>query len=222
MDIRIAPSILSADFANLESELDSISHADLVHVDVMDAHFVPNMTLGLPIVKRLFEVTKVPLDIHLMIDRPEHWAGQYAKFARSVTFHFEAASDPVEVVNRIREAGSQAAMSIKPETSFESVSHLVQQLDMLLVMTVEPGFGGQQLIENTVSKVSEAFSFARECGHQLSIQVDGGVTAENISRLCAAGADTFVAGTAVFQAADRNAEIDRLRSIAAKARRDDF
>lgn len=217
MDIRIAPSILSADFANLESELASISHADLIHVDVMDAHFVPNMTLGLPIVKRLFEVSKVPFDVHLMIDRPEHWAGQYAKYASSVTFHFEATSDPVEVIGRIREAGAQAAMAIKPDTSFESVASLVKQLDMLLVMTVEPGFGGQQLIESTVSKISQASSFARESGHRLSIQVDGGVTAENISRLSAAGADTFVAGTAVFQAADRNAEIDRLRSLAAKA-----
>ena len=217
MEIRIAPSILSADFANLESELGSISHADLVHVDVMDGHFVPNMTLGLPIVKRLFEVSKVPLDVHLMIDQPEHWAGQYAKYAHSVTFHFEAANDPGEVINRIRAAGAKAAMSIKPETSFDAVSSLLKQLDMLLVMTVEPGFGGQLLIEDTVSKVSDAYSFAQECGHQLSIQVDGGITAENIERVAAAGADTFVAGTSIFQSADRNAEIDRLRTLAAKA-----
>lgn len=217
MEIRIAPSILSADFANLESELGSISHADLIHVDVMDGHFVPNMTLGLPIVKSLFEVSKVPLDVHLMIDRPEHWAGQYAQYAHSVTFHFEAANDPVEVINRIRAAGAKAAMSIKPETSFDAVSSLLQQLDMLLVMTVEPGFGGQLLIEETVAKVSDAYSFAQDCGHQLSIQVDGGITAANIQRIAAAGADTFVAGTAIFQAADRNAEIDRLRTLASKA-----
>jgi ribulose-phosphate 3-epimerase len=217
MNIRIAPSILSADFANLESELASISHSDLIHVDVMDGHFVPNMTLGLPIVRRLFQVSKVPLDVHLMIENPEHWAGQYAKYASSVTFHFEAASDPIEVMSKIKESGAKAAMSIKPATSFESVSSLVQHLDMLLVMTVEPGFGGQLLIESTVSKVWQAHSFARENGFKLSIQVDGGVTAENISTLATAGADTFVAGTTIFKAADRNSEIDRLRDLAAKA-----
>jgi ribulose-phosphate 3-epimerase len=183
----------------------------------MDGHFVPNMTLGLPIVKRLSEVSKVPLDVHLMIDQPEHWAGQYAQYAHSVTFHYEAANDPVEVINRIRAAGAKAAMSIKPETSFDAVSSLLQQLDMLLVMTVQPGFGGQLLIEDTVSKVSDAYSFAQDCGHQLSIQVDGGITAANIQRIAAAGADTFVAGTAIFQAEDRNAEIDRLRTLASKA-----
>jgi ribulose-phosphate 3-epimerase len=214
MDIRIAPSILSADFANLEAELASISHADLVHVDVMDGHFVPNMTLGLPIAKRLSEVSKVPLDVHLMIDNPEHWAGQYAKFASSVTFHYEAANDPAQVILSIRESGAKAAMSIKPGTSFESVSKFMKDLDMLLVMTVEPGFGGQSLIEATVAKVSQAAVFARENRLSLSIQVDGGITADNISALAAAGADTFVAGTAVFQAVDRNAEIDRLRALA--------
>lgn len=217
MDIRIAPSILSADFANLEAELNSISDADLIHVDVMDGHFVPNMTLGLPIVKRLHEVSRVPLDVHLMIDHPENWAGEYAKHASSVTFHFEAASNPQEVISKIRQSGAKAAMSIKPETSFDSISGLVKDLDMLLVMTVEPGFGGQSLIESTISKVSQAVSFASDEQLELSIQVDGGVTAENIARLAAAGADTFVAGTAIFQASDRNAEINRLRSLAEKA-----
>jgi ribulose-phosphate 3-epimerase len=217
MDIRIAPSILSADFANLETELASISSSDLIHVDVMDGHFVPNMTLGLPIVRRLHEVSKVPLDIHLMIENPEHWAGQYASYASSVTFHFEAASDPAEVISRIREAGAKPAMSIKPGTSFETVSDLVRHLDMLLVMTVEPGFGGQALIESTISKVSQASTFARENALDLSVQVDGGVTADNIATLATAGADTFVAGTAIFKADDRNGEIDRLRALAAKA-----
>jgi ribulose-phosphate 3-epimerase len=183
----------------------------------MDGHFVPNMTLGLPIVKRLFEVSKVPLDVHLMIDNPEHWAGQYGKYASSVTFHFEAANDPLEVISRIRDSGARTAMSIKPGTSFESISNLVQHLDMLLVMTVEPGFGGQALIESTVEKVLQASLFARGNDLELSIQVDGGVTSENITMLAASGADTFVAGTAIFQANDRNAEIDRLRALAAKA-----
>jgi ribulose-phosphate 3-epimerase len=214
MKVRIAPSILSADFANLESELSTISHADLIHVDVMDGHFVPNLTLGVPIVKRIAEVTNVPLDVHLMIEVPEKWVNQYAEYAGSVTFHYEAATDPKLVISEIRKAGAKAAMSIKPGTSFSEVVELVEHLDMLLVMTVEPGFGGQSLIKSVVPKVTEAFEYASGRGLELSIQVDGGVTADNIAELSRSGADTFVAGTAVFKATDRNAEIDRLRSLA--------
>ena len=214
MTARIAPSILSADFANLEAELATISHADLIHVDVMDGHFVPNLTLGVPIVKRISEVTSVLLDVHLMIEAPEKWVSQYAQYAGSVTFHYEAATDPRLVISEIRKAGAKAAMSIKPGTSFSEVSELVEDLDMLLIMTVEPGFGGQSLIQSTVPKVKEAFDYATSKGLKLSIQVDGGVTAHNIAELASAGADTFVAGTAVFQAPNRNFEIDRLRSLA--------
>jgi ribulose-phosphate 3-epimerase len=214
MKARIAPSILSADFANLEAELASISHADLIHVDVMDGHFVPNLTLGVPVVKRISEVTSVPLDVHLMIEEPEKWVSQYAQYAGSVTFHYEAATDPKLAISDIRKAGAKAAMSIKPGTSFSEVSELVEELDMLLIMTVEPGFGGQSLIQSTVSKVTEAFDYATSKGLKLSVQVDGGVTADNIAELSSAGADTFVAGTAVFKAQDRNSEIDRLRSLA--------
>jgi ribulose-phosphate 3-epimerase len=214
MKVRIAPSILSADFANLESELATISSADLIHVDVMDGHFVPNLTLGVPIVKRISEVTSVPLDVHLMIEAPEKWVNQYAQYAGSVTFHYEAAADPKFVISEIRKAGAKAAISIKPGTSFSEVAELVEFLDMLLVMTVEPGFGGQSLIQSAVPKVTEAFEYAKSRGLELSIQVDGGVTADNIAELSKAGADTFVAGTAVFKAADRNSEIDRLRSLA--------
>lgn len=214
MKARIAPSILSADFANLQAELASISHADLIHVDVMDGHFVPNLTLGVPVVKRISEVTSVPLDVHLMIEAPEKWVSQYAQYAGSVTFHYEAATDPRLAISEIRKAGAKAAMSIKPGTSFSEVSELVEELDMLLIMTVEPGFGGQSLIQSTVSKVTEAFDYVASKGLKLSIQVDGGVTADNIAELSTAGADTFVAGTAVFKAQDRNSEIDRLRSLA--------
>lgn len=214
MKARIAPSILSADFANLEAELASISHADLIHVDVMDGHFVPNLTLGVPVVKRISEVTSVPLDVHLMIEAPEKWVSQYAQYAGSVTFHYEAATDPRLAISEIRKAGAKAAMSIKPGTLFSEVSELVEDLDMLLIMTVEPGFGGQSLIQGTVPKVTEAFDLATSKGLKLSIQVDGGVTAHNIAELASAGADTFVAGTAVFQAPNRNFEIDRLRSLA--------
>jgi ribulose-phosphate 3-epimerase len=214
MKARIAPSILSADFANLEAELATISEADLIHVDVMDGVFVPNLTIGIPVVRRISEVTNVPLDVHLMIANPEKWAGEYAEISHSVTFHFEAATDPQLVINKIKLAGAKAAMAIKPATSFKSVMHLCQELDMLLVMTVEPGFGGQGLIPDTVKKVSEAYQYSVEHGLKLSIQVDGGVTTENISGLAAAGADTFVAGTAVFSADDRNHRIEQLRNSA--------
>lgn len=217
MDLRIAPSILSADFANLQAELATISHADLIHVDVMDGHFVPNLTMGLPIVKRLAEVSGVPLDVHLMIESPELWAGRYGEFAESVTFHFESCNDPTFVVSEIRNSGAKAAMAIKPTTSFEQVSHLLDQLDMLLIMTVEPGFGGQSLIADTVPKISQAAWYAKQQNLELSIQVDGGVTAQNIAMLATAGADTFVAGTAVFEAENRNVEIDRLRQLASGA-----
>lgn len=210
---RIAPSILSADFANLEAELASISSADLVHVDIMDGHFVPNMTFGLPVVKRISQVSKVPLDVHLMIENPDLWAEKYAEFAKSVTFHFEAAANPDLVIDSIRAAGAGAAMAIKPGTTFAEVEHLCSSLEMLLVMTVEPGFGGQSLISDTVQKVKQAREFAETNGLNLSIQVDGGVTASNIGELANAGADTFVAGTAVFEATDRNGRIGELRAL---------
>jgi ribulose-phosphate 3-epimerase len=214
MNARIAPSILSADFANLEAELRSISSADLIHVDVMDGHFVPNMTFGLPVVKRISEVSSVPLDVHLMIENPELWAGKYAEHAQSVTFHYESATNPLSVIDSIRAAGASAAMSIKPGTAFQEVQELCAKIDMLLVMTVEPGFGGQSLIPETIEKVTAARQHAEHHGLELSIQVDGGVTASNIATLAAAGADTFVAGTAVFEAEDRNARIAELRQIA--------
>jgi ribulose-phosphate 3-epimerase len=213
--MRIAPSILSADFANLETELATISHADLIHVDVMDGHFVPNLTIGVPVVARLQEITNVPLDVHLMIENPEHWAGQYAKTgASSVTFHFEAATRPMEVIAQIKESGAKVGVSIKPGTDFSAVADLLEQVDMLLVMTVEPGFGGQGLIDSVIPKVSEAREFILRENLNVSLQVDGGVTVGNISQLARAGADTFVAGSAVFSETDRNGRIDELRTLA--------
>lgn len=214
MKARIAPSILSADFANLESELQSISSADLIHVDVMDGHFVPNLTIGLPVVRRLHEVSKVPLDVHLMIEDPEQWAPKYAEFAHSVTFHLEASKDPMRVISGVRSAGAKVCVAIKPGTPFSDVASLVREVDMILIMTVEPGFGGQGLIESTVAKITEARDFISSHGLEVSIQVDGGVSAANIAKLAKAGADTFVAGTAVFGATDRNAEIEKLRQQA--------
>ncbi|MFM7013705.1 MAG: ribulose-phosphate 3-epimerase [Actinomycetota bacterium] len=212
MPARIAPSILSADFANLERDLASISDADLIHVDVMDGHFVPNLTIGLPVVKRINEVAKVPLDVHLMIENPELWVGEYAATgAHSITFHLEATKNPIEVIEKITSAGSKVAIALKPGTPIVQVAEFLPKIDMLLVMTVEPGFGGQSLIPETVAKISEARSLANKLAPKLSIQVDGGITLENISELSDAGADTFVAGTAVFEASNRNQRIGELR-----------
>lgn len=213
--MKIHPSILSADFANLEAELASISGADAAHVDVMDNHFVPNLTIGLPIVSRLFEVSKLPLDIHLMIVDPDRWAPGFAEVGcDSVTFHLEAAKDPIALARRIREIGSKAAIAIKPNTPLSEVEELLGEIDMLLVMTVEPGFGGQKLIPETIYKVAAARAALRSQGLSIGIQVDGGVTESNIAQLAEAGADVFVAGSAVFGVENRNLEIAKLRDLA--------
>jgi ribulose-phosphate 3-epimerase len=213
--MKIHPSILSADFANLETELATISGADAAHLDVMDNHFVPNLTFGLPIVSRLFSVSKLPLDVHLMIEDPDRWAPSFAEVGcDSVTFHLEAAKDPIGLARRIRDIGSKAAIAIKPNTPFSEVEQLLGEIDMLLVMTVEPGFGGQKLIPETVSKVVAAKAALRAKGLSVAIQVDGGVTESNIAQLAEAGADVFVAGSAVFNAENRNLEIAKLRELA--------
>jgi ribulose-phosphate 3-epimerase len=213
--MRIAPSILSADFVNLEAELQTISSADLIHVDVMDGHFVPNLTIGLPVVARLQQVSKVPLDVHLMIENPESWVGKYAATGvSSITFHLEAAKDPTACVAAIRENGSKVGISISPGTPFSEVRDYLTVVDMLLVMTVEPGFGGQGLIESVVPKIKEAKDFMLSQGLSTSLQVDGGVGTQNIVMLATAGADTFVAGSAVFSASNRNERIDELRAMA--------
>lgn len=213
--MKIHPSILSADFANLEAELATISGADAAHLDVMDNHFVPNLTFGLPIVSRLFAVSKLPLDVHLMIEDPDRWGPSFAEVGcDSVTFHLEAAKDPIGLARRIRDIGSKAAIAIKPNTPFSEVEQLLGEIDMLLVMTVEPGFGGQKLIPETVSKVVAAKAALRAKGLSVAIQVDGGVTESNIAQLAEAGADVFVAGSAVFNAENRNLEIAKLRELA--------
>jgi ribulose-phosphate 3-epimerase len=212
--VSIHPSILSADFANLQSELDSISNADAVHVDVMDNHFVPNLTIGLPVVKRLQEVSKIPLDVHLMITDADQWAPKYAELgAASVTFHLEAAADPIALTKRIREIGSKVAVAIKPGTPLEKVLELLPSIDMLLIMTVEPGFGGQSLILETVDKVSAAKSAIRNRNLEVIVQVDGGVTESNIAQLAEHGADSFVAGSAVFNFENRALQIEKLRQL---------
>ncbi|MGN6412813.1 ribulose-phosphate 3-epimerase [Flexivirga sp.] len=213
--MQIAPSILSADFANLERELQRIADADSAHVDVMDYHFVPNLTLGLPIVEALQRVTPIPLDCHLMIDDPDRWAPAYAEAgAASVTFHIEAAADPRSLARDIHAAGAQACMALKPGTAFAPYEELLEVIDMVLVMTVEPGFGGQSFMADQMPKVREVREAIDRRGGRIRIQVDGGVSASTIEQCADAGADVFVAGSAVYGADDAAAAIGELRRLA--------
>ncbi len=215
--MQISPSILACDFANLESELQRIANADWAHVDVMDAHFVPNLTLGLPIVEALARVSPIPLDAHLMIDDPDRWAPMYAEAgASSVTFHIEAARDPQSLARNLRALGARAGMALKPGTAFAPYADLLPELDMVLVMTVEPGFGGQSFMADQMSKVREVREAVTRCGGEIWVQVDGGVSATTIEACAEAGADVFVAGSAVFGAEVAAAAVDQLRELAAR------
>lgn len=217
MSMQIAPSILSADFANLESELQAIRNADWAHVDVMDYHFVPNLTLGLPIVESLVKVAPMPLDAHLMIENPDKWAPQYAEAGcKSVTFHVEAAANPRQIARDIRAAGARASMAIKPGTAWEPYEELLPELDMVLVMTVEPGFGGQSFMADQMPKVRAVRESVKKFGGEVWIQVDGGVSAKTIEQCAEAGADVFVAGSAVYGAESAADAVDELRELAGK------
>lgn len=211
----IHPSILSADFANLASELARIPSADAVHVDVMDNHFVPNLTLGLPVVQAIRAATALPLDVHLMIDDADRWAPAYAELgSESVTFHVEAAVRPVQVARDLKSHGAKAAMAMKPGTALEPHLGLLGELDMLLIMTVEPGFGGQSFMDEMLPKIAAARRASDDLGGRIAVQVDGGVNSETILRAAEAGADTFVAGSAVYSADDPEAAIAGLRHLA--------
>lgn len=213
---QIAPSILSADFANLESELQAIKNADWAHVDVMDYHFVPNLTLGLPVVESLVKVAPMPLDAHLMIENPDKWAPMYAEAGcKSVTFHVEAATDPKQLARDIRAAGARASMAIKPGTAWEPYEELLPELDMVLVMTVEPGFGGQSFMADQMPKVRAVRESVKKFGGDVWIQVDGGVSAKTIEQCAEAGADVFVAGSAVYGAESAFDAVEELRQLAA-------
>jgi ribulose-phosphate 3-epimerase len=215
--VQISPSILAADFANLQSELEAVANADWAHVDVMDNHFVPNLTLGLPVVEALVQVSPVPLDCHLMIEDPDRWAPPYAEAgARSVTFHVEAASDAVGTARAIRAAGARAAFAVKPGTPFAPYEGLLPEVDMVLVMTVEPGFGGQSFMADQMPKVREVREAVRRHGGEIWVQVDGGVAADTIEQCAEAGADVFVAGSAVYGADSAAEAVDDLRALVAR------
>lgn len=215
MGIQISPSILSADFARLDRELERIGTADWAHVDVMDNHFVPNLTLGLPVVEALVKASPVPIDCHLMIEDPDRWAPGYAEAgAGSVTFHAEAAAAPIRLARELRRLGARAGVAVKPATEIEPFLELLPEFDMLLVMTVEPGFGGQKFLDSCLPKIRQARRAISSSGLDVWLQVDGGVSAQTIERCAEAGADVFVAGSAVYGAADAAAQIQRLRDLA--------
>ncbi len=219
MSVQMAPSILSADFARLADAAGAVEGvADWLHVDVMDNHFVPNLTIGRPVVEALSKATTLPLDCHLMIDNPDRWAVDYVEAgAKNVTFHAEAARDVVQTARSIRASGARAGLGLKPGTSFDDYRDVLAEFDMLLVMTVEPGFGGQAFMADMMPKVAQARRFLRDNNLQLWIQVDGGVSPDTIEECAAAGADVFVAGSAVYLARDPAQVVTALRERAQAA-----
>lgn len=216
--MQIHPSILSADFAHLADEIGRIENSDAIHVDVMDNHFVPNLTMGLPVVKAIRAATHKPLDIHLMIEDADRWAPDYADLgAESVTFHVEASGAPIRLARELRARGSKASMALKPATAIEPYMDMLTELDMVLLMTVEPGFGGQSFLDIVLPKIRRARQAIEDSGVPIALQVDGGVSPDTIERAAEAGADVFVAGSAVYSADDPNKAIDDLRALARNA-----
>lgn len=214
----IAPSLLSADFARLAQEIAAVDGADWLHVDVMDAHFVPNLTLGLPVVESLLKVTDIPMDCHLMIDDPGRWAPGYAEAgAYNVTFHAEATDDPVSVARDIRAAGAKAGLAIKPGTALGPYLDILRDFDTLLVMSVEPGFGGQSFIAEVLTKVAAVRRIVDSGELRILIEIDGGINADTIEAAAQAGVDCFVAGSAIYGAADPSVAVEALRRQAGLA-----
>ena len=219
MGFLISPSVLNADLARLADEVQRVeAAADWIHLNVMDNHFVPNLTFGLPVIESLIKATTLPADCHLMINDPDRWAPAYAEAgAGSVTFHIEAAKNPRQICRDLRNHGARAAAALKPGTDIEEIEDLLPDLDMILIMTVEPGFGGQSFMEDMLPKVRRAREFAQNAGTDIWVQVDGGVDANTIGMCAEAGANIFVAGSAVYRVEDPAAMVNTLRDIAITA-----
>lgn len=218
MTVRITPSILNADFADMGREVGRIESADGVHIDVMDNHFVPNLTMGVPMVEALRKVTDLPFDAHLMIEDPDVWAPGYVDAgAQTVTFHLEAAKAPIRLAREIRSRGGRAAVALKPATPVEQIADFIEEFDQVLLMTVEPGFGGQSFLDCVLPKIRRTRELIDRTGKDIWLQVDGGVSPRTIARAAQAGADTFVAGSAVYRAEAPDEAVQRLRELATRA-----
>ena len=217
MEPTISPSILNSDIGDLRGQLRSISSADVAHVDVMDNHFVPNLSWGLPVVESCVNAGILPVDAHLMIEDPDRWAPAYAEVGcASVTFHAEAAAAPVRLAREIRHLGARVGLGLRPATDIRAYVDLLPEFDMVLVMTVEPGFGGQSFLPSMLPKIRRTRAAVSAAGLEVSIQVDGGVSRSTIEAAAEAGADNFVAGSAVFGAENACSEVDALRVLAAR------
>lgn len=215
MQTIISPSILNCDIADLRGELEKISGADVAHVDVMDNHFVPNLTWGLPVAEAVVKTGILPVDAHLMIADPDRWAPGYAEVGcHSVTFHAEAVTAPLRLARELHRKGAQAGLALRPATDIAPFVDILSEFDMILVMTVEPGFGGQSFIESMLGKVRRTREAIRAAGLDISVQVDGGISRKTIEMAAEAGANNFVAGSAVFSAEDAYAEVEILRQLA--------
>ena len=218
MGLHINPSILSADFADLAGELARISTADMAHVDVMDNHFVPNLTFGPPVVERIRAVSPIPLDAHLMIEDPDTWAPVYAEIGcASVTFHLEAATAPVRLARELRAAGAKASVAVRPATPIEPLIDLLPEFDQILIMTVEPGFGGQSFLDVCLPKITRMRKAISAAGLDVMLQVDGGISSSTIERAVEAGANVLVAGSAVYGAENAEQAIAQLRETGRQA-----
>lgn len=215
MSISINPSILSCDFSQFDRELAKIKDADMAHVDVMDNHFVPNLTFGPPVVEKIKDVSPIPLDMHLMIEDADRHAPVYAEMGcESVTFHLEASAAPVRTARELRRLGAKASVAVKPATPVEPLIDLLGEFDQVLIMTVEPGFGGQKFLDVCLPKVRRIRDAISAANLELSVQVDGGISQDTIGRAAEAGANVFVAGSAVYGADSPAEQIARLRELA--------
>ena len=213
--MKVSPSILSADYLNLDKDLKNLEevNTDLLHLDVMDGAFVPNMSFGVPVIKSISEHTKIPLDIHLMIEKPSRYIEDFAKYAHILNIHFEAEENPKDVLLKIRELGCRPGITIKPNTDASAVFDLLEYVDMVLVMSVEPGFGGQKFMPSALDKIKALKEEAQRRGLDIELEVDGGINLDT-AKLCAdAGATILVAGSFLFNSSDMKATVKQLKNI---------